>query len=367
MNVSKGGNPCSPKECAPGKSQKSPILPLRGLRVVEFGGIGPGPFAGMMLADAGARITRIDRPGAGREVFGLQDVTWRGRTERIQLNLKEKGDREKALAIVRESEALIEGFRPGVMERLGLGPEQCHVVQPALVYGRMTGWGQDSPKAGDVGHDINYLALSGCLHAIGDSEFPPPPPINFVGDYGGGGMMLAFGIAAAVLHARKTGEGAVVDAAMIDGAAIQSAQVQGWVSQGAWSLQRCSNFLDGGAPFYRCYEAACGGYVSVGAIEDKFYRNFLLVMKLTDDPHFTEQHDRARWPGQTSRLAKLFRERTRDDWVQQFAGVEACVEPVLSLEEARYHPANVARSVFEERDGLWHPAAAPRISRACSH
>ncbi len=337
------------------------VLPLAGLRVVEFGGIGPGPFAGMMLADAGATVVRIERPGARGEVFGLRDATWRGRSETVALDLKTPSGRERALAVVARSDALIEGFRPGVMERLGLGPAECRAVRPALAYGRMTGWGQRSPKAREAGHDINYLALSGNLHAIGDPSLPPPPPINFVGDYGGGGMMLAFGLLAAVLRARATGRGAVVDAAMLDGAALQGAQMMGWHAQGAWTDRRGENFLDGGAPFYRCYRAACGGFVSVGALEDKFYRNLLEVLELASDPLFAVQYDRDLWPRQAVRLAEAFGSRTRDEWRERFEGREACVEPVLTLEEARHWPANRERGVFLERDGMWQPAAAPRF------
>ncbi len=345
-------------------SQCGQMRPLKGLRVVEFGGIGPGPFAGMMLADAGASIVRIERPGARGEVFGLRDVTWRGRAEILKLDLKTVEGRAQALAVVGRSDALIEGFRPGVMERLGLGPADCHAVNPDLAYGRMTGWGQESPKALEVGHDINYLALSGNLHAIGSPDRPPSPPINFVGDYGGGGMMLAFGILAAVLRARAGDGGTVVDAAMLDGAALQGAQMMGWHSQGAWSDRRGSNFLDGGAPFYRCYQTACGGFLSVGALEDRFYRNFLEVMDLAGDALFDVQYDRERWPRQASRLEELFLDQARDKWIRRFSGREACVEPVLTLEEARTWPANLARGVFREHDGMWQPAAAPRFFAA---
>ena len=346
--------------------QRGGIRPLEGLRVVEFGGIGPGPFAGMMLADAGAHLVRIERPGPSREVFGLRDATWRGRSQILNLDLKTCEGRDHALAIAAESDALIEGFRPGVMERLGLGPGDCHAVNPMLAYGRMTGWGQESPKAREAGHDINYLALSGNLHAIGQPGLPPPPPVNFVGDYGGGGMMLAFGLLAAVLRARAVGKGAVVDAAMLDGAALQGAQMMGWHSQGAWTDRRGQNFLDGGAPFYRCYEAACGGFVSVGALEDKFYRSFLDVMGLAGDPVFDVQYDRSMWPRQARRLETRFREHERDEWARRFAGKEACVEPVLNLAEARTWPANRARGVFVEEDGLWQPAAAPRFFDAAA-
>ena len=341
--------------------QRGGLRPLAELRVVEFGGIGPGPFAAMMLADAGAHVVRVERPGQSGEVFGLRDVTWRGRSEVLKIDLKTRDGREQALALVSGSEALIEGFRPGVMERLGLGPDACHAVNPRLAYGRMTGWGQESPKALEAGHDINYLALSGNLHAIGQPGLPPPPPINFVGDYGGGGMMLAFGLVAAVLRARSGGGGAIVDAAMLDGAALQGAQMMGWHSQGAWTDRRGANFLDGGAPFYRCYEAACGRFVSVGALEDKFYRSFLEVMGLHRDPLFDAQYDRALWPQQAHRIAGRFRERERADWIRRFAGREACVEPVLTLEEARDWTANQARGLFVEEDGLWQPAAAPRF------
>jgi len=337
------------------------VRPLEGFSVVEFGGIGPGPFACMMLADAGARVARIERPGPSAEVFGLRDATWRGRAECVKLDLKSDGGRRQALERVRTADALVEGFRPGVMERLGLGPEACLAANPKLVYGRMTGWGQNSSKATDAGHDINYLALSGNLHAIGDPSLPPPPPVNFVGDYGGGGMMLAFGLVAAALRARQTGRGAVVDAAMLDGAALQGAQMLGWHGQGAWSDARGSNFLDGGAPFYRCYEAACGGYLSVGPLEDKFYRNFLRILGLDGKPLFQEQYDRTRWPEQARRLEARFRERTRDEWAALFEGAEACVEPVLRLAEAPHWPANQERGLFEQRDGMWQPAAAPRI------
>ena len=340
------------------------ILPLAGIRIVEFGGIGPGPFAGMMLADAGAEVVRIDRPGPGREVFGLRDTTWRGRAESIPLDLKTPAGRERALEMLAGADGLIEGFRPGVMERLGLGPAECHAVNPALAYGRMTGWGQDSPKAREAGHDINYLALSGNLHAIGAPDRPPPPPVNFVADYGGGGMLLAFGLLAAILRARAGGGGAVIDAAMLDGAALQGAQMLGWHGQGAWSDRRGSNFLDGGAPFYRCYATACGGHVSVGALEDKFYRNLLQVLDLAADPLFRDPYHRPDWPRQAERLAVVFAGRTRAAWVRRFAGREACVEPVLTLAEAPDWPANRARGVFRRADGLWQPAPAPRFRAA---
>lgn len=338
------------------------VQALAGVRIVEYGGIGPGPFACMMLADAGAHVIRVDRPGPGTEVFGLQDVTWRGRAERETLDLKSDDGRERALALVREADGLIEGFRPGVMERLGLGPQDCAAVNPKLVYGRMTGWGQDSPKATHVGHDLNYLALSGVLSVIGVPGQPPPPPINFVGDYGGGGMMLAFGMVMGLLRAANTGQGMVIDAAMLDGIALQAGQMLGWQSQGAWQAERASNFLDGGAPYYRCYETSCGGYLSVAAIEDKFYRALLVQLELADDPLFANQHDREQWPAQAERLAAVIRMRTRDDWAAHFAAHEVCVEPVLTMAEACTYPANRERGVYFEADGMWQPAPAPRCT-----
>ena len=333
--------------------------PLAGLRVVELGGIGPGPFCGMLLADLGAEVIRVDRPrDHGAET--LHPVAHRSRRS-VTIDLKHQGGVDLALRLVERADALVEGFRPGVAERLGLGPDVCLARNPRLVYGRMTGWGQDGPLAADPGHDINYIAVAGALGAIGPRDGDPVVPLNLVGDMGGGGMLLALGIAAALVHAGRSGVGQVVDAAMTDGTALQLAVVHGLAARGLWSDRRGSNLLDGGAPFYRTYRCADGGHVAVGALEPEFYDALLRVLMLADDPLFAHQHDTTAWPAMGARLETVFASRGRDDWVAAFDGQEACVSPVLSLAEAVSHPHNAARATYVVDDGVVQPGPAPRF------
>ena len=324
--------------------------PLAGVRVVELGGIGPGPFCGMLLADLGADVTRVDRP-SDKGTTTIHPVLHRSRRS-VTIDLQ--ANPEAALRLVDDADALIEGFRPGVAERLGLGPDACLARNPRLVYGRMTGWGQEGPLAQEPGHDINYISIAGALGAIGGAD--PVPPLNLVGDMGGGGMLLALGIVAALLHARSTGDGQVIDAAMIDGAALQLSLVLGLLSVGRWRDARGTNILDGAAPFYRTYRCADGKHVAVGAIEPQFYAALLRVLELEDDG---SQFDEAAWPSTCARLEEIFATRTRDEWAAVFEGQGACVTPVLSLTEATTHPHNVARGTY---DGL-QPNPAPRFSR----
>ena len=337
--------------------------PLAGLRVVEFAGIGPGPFAAMMLADMGADVVRIDR--AGSTLLGLDyDVLNRGRRS-IALDLKRPEAVEVALRLVENADALIEGFRPGVMERLGLGPDICLARNPRLAYGRITGWGQEGPLAHAAGHDINYIALSGALHAIGTQDGGPVVPLNLIGDFGGGGMLLAFGLVCAVLEARNSGTGQVVDAAMTDGAAALMAMIYGMAGNGQWTDQRQANLLDGGAPYYGTYRCADGKWVAVGALEPQFYA--LLLDKLgLDDPMFRSQSDRSMWPRLRAALADAFARRTREEWCEVLQGTDACFAPVLDLAEAPAHPHNASRGTLVERDGVVQPAPAPRFSRTAA-
>jgi alpha-methylacyl-CoA racemase len=341
--------------------------PLAGIRVVEMVGLGPCPFAAMMLADMGAEVIRIDRksaPGAARPfpMLGTKyDVLARGRPS-LALDLKLESGRATALALIARADIVIEGFRPGVMERLGLGPDTCLAHNPKLVYGRVTGWGQDGPLAQAAGHDINYVALTGMLHAMGRADSPPTPPLNLVGDFGGGGMMLAFGVVCAALEARASGKGQVVDAAMTDGAALLGAMVYGFRAGGAWSGQRGANLLDGGAHFYATYACSDGKFVSVGAIEPQFYAR-LLALAGIDDPHFEAQMDPARWPALSEKLAAIFRTRSREAWCSALEGSEACFAPVLDMSEAPQHPHNAARGTFIDIEGVVQPGPAPRFSR----
>jgi alpha-methylacyl-CoA racemase len=331
--------------------------PLRGLRIVEFAGIGPGPFCGMLLSDLGADVLTIDRKG-GRPPSS-HAISQRGRY-RLSLDLKQSAAVELCLRLIERSEALFEGFRPGVMERLGLGPEVALKRNPALVYGRMTGWGQSGPCASAAGHDINYIALSGALHAIGVAE-KPVPPLNLVGDFGGGALYLALGLLAGVMHARNTGRGQVVDAAMTDGAASLMAMFYGFKAGGQWQDVRQANRLDGGAHFYDTYQCADGKWIAVGAIEPQFYALLLDKLGLQGRMGF-EQLDREHWPHCRERLAQVFRARTRDEWCGALEGTDACFAPVLTLEEAPRHPHNRARGTFVELDGVTQPAPAPRFS-----
>ncbi|MGF1456241.1 MAG: CaiB/BaiF CoA transferase family protein [Alphaproteobacteria bacterium] len=333
--------------------------PLTGVKILEFAGIGPGPFCAMLLSDLGAEIVRIDRKGAkGGSKF---DVTSRGRRS-IAIDLKNPKGVETVLALVAQADAILEGFRPGVMERLGLGPEVCLERNPRLVYGRMTGWGQHGPLAHAAGHDINYIALTGALHAMGRTDTPPPPPLNLVGDFGGGALYLAFGLVAGLFEAQRSGQGQVIDAAMTDGAASLMAMFYGMKAGGLWQDKRDANLLDGGAHFYDTYECGCGKFVAVGSIEPQFYA-LLLEKAGINDPAFQHQMDRMQWSDLSQKLATLFRSKTRDEWCALMEGTDICFAPVLSLEEAPAHPHNAARQTFIEVDGVVQPNAAPRFSR----
>ena len=336
--------------------------PLAGIKVLEFEAIGPAPFAGMLLADMGADVLVVDRPassGLGLKRERWQDVMLRGKRS-VTLDMKAPQGAEAALALVERADALIEGFRPGVMERLGIGPEQALKKNPKLVYGRMTGWGQEGPLAPRAGHDINYIALAGILHAIGRRGEPPVPPLNLIGDFGGGGMLLGFGVVCALLEAQRSGRGQVIDAAMVDGAALLAAMFAGFLAAGGWSEERGANILDSGAPWYDVYETADGKYVSVGAIEDKFFAELGAKLKLIDLP---AQHDRSRWPEMRARIADAFKSRTRDEWCRVFDGSDACFAPVLGWAEARSHAHSRARNAYVEVANVPQPAPAPRFSR----
>lgn len=332
--------------------------PLVGVRVIELAGLGPAPFCGMMLSDLGAEIIRVDR--AGNTPWGIGDILGRGRKS-IAVDLKKPGAAAIVLRLVASANALIEGFRPGVAERLGLGPDQCLAVNPRLAYGRMTGWGQSGPLSQAPGHDINYLALSGMLWPIGHADRPPPPPLNLVGDFGGGGMMLTVGLLAAILHARETGEGQIVDAAMTDGCATLGTMMFGMMAQNSWKVEREANFIDGAAPFYATYACSDEGFVSVGAMEPQFYRALLRLLDLSD-PRFADQWNRSMWPILRTALEKKFREQSRDIWCSLLEGSDACFAPVLSPLEAFSHPHNVARGTFVSTKNGHLPRPSPRFS-----
>jgi alpha-methylacyl-CoA racemase len=344
--------------------------PLHGVTVIELAGIGPGPFAGMMLADMGAEVIRIDRmppPGGGSALEALMrndSVVDRGRRS-IALNMKDPRAVETVLRLVDKADILIEGFRPGVTEKLGVGPKDCLARNPKLVYGRMTGWGQTGPLAQAAGHDLNYIALSGAVHAMGPADRPPAVPLNLVGDYGGGGMLLALGVVAALYEAQRSGQGQVVDAAITDGAAVLMAAQYGLQAKGFWHEERASNFLDGSAHFYGNYLCADGRYLSVGAIEPQFYRLLLEKCGITD-AHFARQWERAEWPALREKLAALFLQKSRDAWCELLEGSDACVAPVLSMAEAPAHPHNRARGTFVAQGGAVQPAPAPRFDRTPS-
>jgi alpha-methylacyl-CoA racemase len=331
------------------------------MRVVEMAGIGPGPFTAMLLADLGADVLRIQRPGQGGGPEARFDVLARGRRTLV-LDLQQAASVSALLEVIGRADVLIEGFRPGVMERLGLGPDVCLARNPRLVFGRVTGWGQSGPLARVAGHDINYIALTGALAAIGRSGDAPVVPLNYVGDFGGGGMLLAFGIMCAVHEARNSGHGQVVDAAMTDGSALLSAMLYGMRAGGQWSGQRGENLFDGGAHFYDTYACADGKFVSVGAIEPKFYE-LLLERCGINDPAFDAQMDAHAWPILKNRLADVFKTRTRDEWCELLEGSDACFAPVLDWDEAPSHPHNQARGTFVTIDGVVQPAPAPRFSR----
>jgi alpha-methylacyl-CoA racemase len=333
--------------------------PLHGVKIIEFAGIGPGPFCAMLLSDMGAEVVRIDRKGGrGANKF---DISSRGRRT-IALDLKKPEAVETALKLIARADALLEGFRPGVMEKLGLGPDVALKRNPKIVYGRMTGWGQTGPLALAAGHDINYIALTGALHAIGRKGQTPVPPLNLVGDFGGGALYLAFGVVCGLLEARSSGKGQVVDAAMTDGAASLMSMFYGFKASGMWKDDKGVNMLDGGAHFYDTYETSDGKYVSIGSIEPQFYA---LLMEKTgiNDPEFQAQMDRDKWPSLKEKIARVIKTKTRDQWDKLMEGTDVCYAPVLSLEEAPNHPHNKARSTFIEIDGVVQPAPAPRFSR----
>ncbi|MCY4085845.1 MAG: CaiB/BaiF CoA-transferase family protein [Actinomycetia bacterium] len=337
--------------------------PLATVRILELAGIGPAPFAGMVLADLGADVLRIDRPasfdpnpeGPSRDLLG------RGKRSAV-VDLKNTEGVLTMLGLVERAEALIEGFRPGVTERLGVGPGECLARNPRLVYGRMTGWGQEGPYAHAAGHDINYIALAGVLYGIGERGGAPVPPLNLIGDFGGGGMLLALGVVCALLEAGRSGQGQVVDAAMVDGSALLSTLIYAWREDGSWVDERGSNRLDGGAPFYGVYETADGRFISIGALEPQFYAE-LVRLTGVEEISEAERWDRSSWPGMRERFAELIRTRTRQEWCDVLERSDACFAPVLSMAEAPDHPQNAARTTFVEVEGLVQPGPAPRFSR----
>ncbi|MEU4148893.1 CaiB/BaiF CoA-transferase family protein [Streptomyces sp. NPDC026659] len=345
-------------------SRKQPACgPLAGLRVLEIASMAPAPFACTLLADLGAEVLRVDRASdVAPETYRSTDPLARGRRS-IAVDLKHPDGAALVRRLAGTADVLVEGFRPGVAERLGIGPEDCRAVNPLLVYGRMTGWGQNGPLAPRAGHDITYAAVSGALGLIGPHDRPPVPPVNLVGDFGGGGMLLAVGILAALYERERSGRGQVVDAAMVDGAALLTTALHGLRAAGQWQGGRGENLLDGGAPFYTTYETADGGYVAVGPLEEKFYAQLLAGLGLAEDPDLPAQYDRARWPELRQRLAAAFKGRTRDEWTAVFDDTDACVAPVLSPWEAHNHQHNAARSVFTESGGMRQPAPAPRFER----
>lgn len=337
------------------------MKPLSGVRIIEFDGLGPVTFAGMLLADLGAEVLRLSRgAGAGAAVFSDVggEVLHRGRAA-VPVNLKNPSDQTRVLELLAGADALIEGFRPGVMERLGLGPDAVAAVNPRLVFGRITGWGQSGPLAQSVGHDLNYIALSGALHGMGEPDRPPRPPLNVVGDYGGGAMFLVTGVLAALVEAKTTGRGRVVDAAMTDGSALLTGLFHAFAARGLWNDdRRGENLLDGGAPFYRCFSCRDGRYVAVGALEPQFYAALIAGLGLTAEE--APQYDMANWPALHRLFEGLFAARDRDEWAAHFEGTDACVSPVLTLAEAPHHPHNRARNTFVKQ-GVVQPSLAPRF------
>ncbi len=334
--------------------------PLSGTKIIELAGIGPGPFCGMLLADMGAEVIRVDRAGSAPR--RAVDVLTRGRKS-IAVDLKSDAGKEAVLKLCESADAIFEGFRPGVTERLGLGPNDCMARNEKLVYGRMTGWGQEGPMAQAAGHDINYISLVGALHGIGEKGGKPVPPLNLVGDVGGGGMMLAYGLVCAMLEAQKSGKGQVVDTAMVDGAANLMGMFFTMMGVGAYSMERGTNLLDGGAHFYGTYETKDGKYISLGSIEPQFYA--LLVEKAgLDAERFSAQMDGGRWDEFKAELTQVFKTKTRDEWRELMEGTDVCFAPVLALDEVHEHPHNIARNSFLEIDGIVQPAPAPRFSRS---
>lgn len=336
--------------------------PLKNTKIIEIGGIGPGPFCSMMLSDMGAEIVRVERKGHVSMLKPRYNVMHRGRRS-IGVDLKKAEGVEAVLRMIEKADALTEGFRPGVMEGLGLGPEVCLKRNPSLVYGRMTGWGQSGPLSGSAGHDINYIALTGALYAMGHHDRKPPPPLNLVGDFGGGGLLLAFGIVCALYEARESGRGQVVDAAMVDGAAALMAMFYGMRAAGFWTDQRQNNLLDGGAHFYDTYETKDNKYVCVGSIEPQFYSLLIKHTGLENDPDFEDQMDQSKWSVCKDKIKAVFKTKTRDEWCEIMEGTDVCFAPVLTLDEAPRHPHNIERKTFVEIDGVVQPAPAPRFSR----
>jgi len=334
--------------------------PLHGVRIIELAGIGPGPFCGMVLADLGAEVISVERIGAQAERPAL-DCSRRGKRS-ISLNLKSEAGVEALLKLVESADALFEGFRPGVVEKLGIGPEQCLERNPKLIYGRMTGWGQYGPMSHAAGHDINYISLTGALHAMGRPGEKPVPPLNLVGDFGGGGMFLALGIVSGILEARTSGKGQVIDAAMTDGSAVLMSMFNTAYEMGRHSLERGTNRLDGGAHFYDTYETRDGKYISIGSIEPQFYSQLLEVANLPRE-QFGQQMDRSRWPELKQAIADVFLQKTRDEWCELMEGTDICFAPVLDLKEAQSHPHNLARQTYVDVGGIKQPAPAPRFSR----
>lgn len=334
--------------------------PLTGFKILEMAGIGPGPFCAMMLADMGAEVIRIDRLTPGF-LGGGGTIIERGRRT-IALDLKKPESIDIVLDLMADCNALIEGFRPGVMERLGLGPEICLKRNPKLIYGRMTGWGQSGPLATAAGHDINYLALTGALHAMGHADRPPTPPLHLLGDLGGGAMMLAFGIVCALLETQKSGQGQVIDAAICDGVSTLATGYHGMLNTGRWVNQRQANMFDGAAHFYGCYACKDGKFISLGALEPQFYQLFLALCDITD-PAFDEQWNQQQWPALRKQLEHLFLLKNRDEWTTLLEGTDVCFAPVLDFVEATQHKQHVARHNFIETNGITHPAPTPKFSR----
>jgi alpha-methylacyl-CoA racemase len=339
--------------------------PLEGYRIIEIAGIGPGPFAAMLLADMGADVIRVDRAQSVRQpvpATPARDVSLRGRRS-VALDLKHPDGVATLLDLVEHADALIEGFRPGVMERLGVGPDDCLGRNPKLVFGRMTGWGQEGPYAAWAGHDINYISLAGALAHIGRAGEAPVPPLNLVGDFGGGGMFLAYGVVCGLLEVQRSGQGQVVDAAMVDGAATLMTMFWSMSQAGIWSEERGANLLDTGSHFYDVYRCADDEYISIGSIEPQFYAELMRITGLEGDEEFAGQMDKQRWPALKARIADVFATKTRDEWCALMEHTDVCFAPVLTMSEAATHPHNVARSTFVEVDGLRQPAPAPRFSR----
>ncbi len=340
--------------------------PLAGIKVIEIAGIGPGPFCAMLLADMGADVIRVDRRAKVPDEFPAEpdmDLLNRGRRS-VGVDLKDPAGVEVVLKLVEATDILLEGFRPGVAERLGIGPDVCAARNPRLIYGRMTGWGQEGPYAQTAGHDINYIALSGVLSTIGPAGKPPVPPVNYLGDFGGGGLLLAFGLVCALEAARRDGVGQVVDAAMVDGSALLATMIYGMHALGVWG-EHGENLLDGGAYYYGVYECADGEFVSIGSLEPQFYAELLDLTGVADDggPPMPPQGDREAWPATRERLVAIFKQKTRDEWCEIMEGSDVCFAPVLDLDEAPQHPHNIARGTFEKVAGVVQPGPAPRLSR----